>query len=142
MPGRAAIFVRSSDSETPVRDEVQRRGFSAFRKYRDICHLMFDVRRGELAAVLVFKLSDFAQSTRHLSDALAEFRKHNVQFISLTEGIDTSTAMGEIFPTIVGAIVAFEHSIQSEKIHEGLDRARRRGVRLGRRPNGAQRMVS
>jgi len=83
---------------------------------------------------VVNKLSDLATSTRALSDMLAKFRKHNVQFVCLDPPIDTATPQGQCFVKVLSDIVAFEHSIQSEKIREGLDRARRQGKRLGRRP--------
>jgi DNA invertase Pin-like site-specific DNA recombinase len=134
MPGRAAIFVRSSDTEIPLRDEVARRGFRTYRRYVDLAPLMHDVRRGELAAVLVVGLNRFATSTRHLLDVLEQFRKYNVTFVSLHEHIDTSIT-GDFFRTIVAAIVDFEHAICRERILEGLARARRQGIRLGRRPN-------
>jgi DNA invertase Pin-like site-specific DNA recombinase len=87
--------------------------------------------------VVVRKLGDLARSTRDLSDTLEKFKKHNVRFICDTPPIDTSTCEGQSFVKILSAIVEFEHSIQSEKIREGLNRARRQGVQLGRRPNGS-----
>jgi DNA invertase Pin-like site-specific DNA recombinase len=58
-----------------------------------------------------------------------------VQFVCLHPLIDTAT--DSQFIAHVSAIVAFEHAIQSEKIREGMDRARRQGKTLGRRPNGS-----
>jgi Resolvase, N terminal domain len=134
---RAAVVIRGPDPETQwvsLRNEVARRGFRTYRRYVERGPLMLDVRRGELAAILVLKLSDFAQSTRDLLCALEEFKKYNVRFISVREGIDTST-MGDFFLTIVAALVECEHTIRRERILEGLDRAHRQGKRLGRRPS-------
>jgi DNA invertase Pin-like site-specific DNA recombinase len=66
---------------------------------------------------------------------LKEFQKYGVVFISLTEGIDTST--DSQFIAHVSAIANFEHTIHQERICEGLTRARRQGKRLGRRPKGS-----
>ena len=87
--------------------------------------------------VVVRKLGDLAQSIRDLSDTLEKFKRHNVQFVCLDPPIDTATVEGQSFVKVLSTIVSFEHSIQSEKIREGLDRARRQGKRLGRRPNVA-----
>jgi len=85
-------------------------------------------------SVVVPKLGDLARSTRDLLVALEEFQNSNVRFVSQHEGIDTSTAAGRIFVENLGLIVAFEHAIIQERILTGLDRARRRGKRLGRPP--------
>jgi DNA invertase Pin-like site-specific DNA recombinase len=87
--------------------------------------------------VVVRKLGDLARSTRDLSDTLEKFKKHNVRFICDTPPIDTATPQGQCFVKILATIVEFERALQSEKIHEGLNRARRQGVQLGRRPNGS-----
>lgn len=86
MDSRAAVVIRGPDPETQwvsLRHEVARRGFGTYRRYVDRGQLMRDVRRGELAAVLVQRLSDFGQSTRDLLSALEEFKKYNVRFISI-----------------------------------------------------------
>ena len=139
MPGRVAILAQGPDLETqwaPLRDEVKRRGFSAYRRYTEIGQLMRDVRRGEASAVIVVRLDYFARSIRDLRDALEEFQKRGVDFISLNERIDTST--DSQFMANVSAIAAFEHAILQGRILEGLDRARRQGKRLGRPPNGSK----
>jgi len=45
---------------------------------------------------VVNKLSDLATSTRALSDMLAKFRKHNVQFVCLDPPIDTATPRASV----------------------------------------------
>jgi DNA invertase Pin-like site-specific DNA recombinase len=80
--------------------------------------------------VTVSRLSDLARSSR---DLLGVLQNRNIRFVILREGVDTSTCEGQSFVKILATIVEFERALQSEKIHEGLDRARRRGVQLGRR---------
>jgi len=125
----AAVVSRGPDDLDILRDEIGRRGFRRYRRYVERAQLMCDVRRGELAAIVVGKLSDFARSTRDLLCALEQLKKYDVRFISVREGIDTSTM--PLF-TIVAAIVEFEHTIHQERICEGLARARRQGKHLGR----------
>jgi DNA invertase Pin-like site-specific DNA recombinase len=128
-----AVVNRGPDPET-LRDELRCRGFQNFRRYHDLAPLMYDACRGELAAVIVDKLPHFATSTRDLLAKLEQLRKHEVRFISIHDRIDTetmTTTMGDIV-TIVRAIVEFEHSIQRERIYEGLARARQQGKKLGR----------
>ena len=136
MDSRAAVVIRGPDPETQwvsLRDELIRRRFRTYRKYVERGQLMRDVRRGEIAAVVVRTLSDFAQSTRDLLSGLEELKKYNVRFVSVNESIDSATAMGDIL-TILRAIVDFERTIHHERICAGLDRARLAGKRLGRPP--------
>jgi DNA invertase Pin-like site-specific DNA recombinase len=55
-----------------------------------------------------------------------------VEFISLQEGIDTSTPMGRVVFTIIGAMAEFERNLIRERVSAGLQAARRRGKQLGR----------
>lgn len=66
--------------------------------------LMRDARQRKFDAVIVWKFDRFARSLRHLLDATAEFRALGIDFISLTEGIDTTTPTGELVFSILGAI--------------------------------------
>lgn len=63
-------------------------------------HLMEAVRQREIAAVIVYSFSRFARSTHHLLAALEEFNQQQVAFISVTENVDTSSAVGKALFTI------------------------------------------
>lgn len=77
-------------------------GAKASRPQLDI--LMQEVVERKVSKIVVYSFSRFARSTRHLLDALEIFKKHNVEFVSLSEQIDTSSAIGTAFFTIIGAI--------------------------------------
>lgn len=66
-----------------------------------------------------------------------EFKKKKIEFISLTEGFDTSTAQGQLFFNIIGSFAQFERSLIKERIDAGLDRAKKEGKQLGR-PKGSK----
>jgi hypothetical protein len=53
------------------------------------------VRARKLDTILVWKFDRFARSTKQLIDALEEFRHLGVDFISITEQIDTSSPMAK-----------------------------------------------
>src|SRR5207253_1707585 len=93
---------------------------------------MKDVRRRKVDAVLVARFDRFARSTKHLVLALEEFSGLGVDFISLNESIDTSTAMGRMVFTVIAAVAELERSIIQERVQAGVDRARRQGKRFGR----------
>ncbi len=82
--------------------------------------------------VIVWKYDRFARSLSALVDALEQFNQLGVDFISYTQDIDTTTAMGRLFFHIVGAFAEFEREQIVERVKAGLASARAKGVRLGR----------
>jgi DNA invertase Pin-like site-specific DNA recombinase len=81
----------------------------------------------------VWKLDRFARSLRHLVNALAELEALGVAFVSLKDNVDLSTPSGRLMVQIIGAMAEFERSLIAERVKAGLQNARRRGKRLGRR---------
>src|SRR2546425_760825 len=74
----------------------------------------------------------YARSSRHLVNALEEFQALGIDFVSLSESIDTSTPMGRMVFTVIGAVAELERSLIQERVVMGLNRARKGGTRLGR----------
>jgi DNA invertase Pin-like site-specific DNA recombinase len=109
------------------------RGYSGAKEKRPaLDRLMTVAWTGQVQAVLVWRFDRFARSVKHLIKALEVFRSLNVNFISLQEQFDTSTPIGQAMFTIIGAMAQLERDIIRERVRAGLDRARARGVRLGR----------
>ena len=82
--------------------------------------------------VSVWKFDRFARSLRHLVTALEEFKRLGIDFISATEGVDTTVPSGELVFQIFGAIAQFERALISERVKAGIAEARRNGKHLGR----------
>jgi DNA invertase Pin-like site-specific DNA recombinase len=57
-----------------------------------------------------------------------------IDFVSVTEAVDTSLPMGELMFQIIGAISQFERSLIAERVRSGLANARAKGKVLGRPP--------
>jgi hypothetical protein len=64
--------------------------------------------------------------------ALETFQSLGIEFVSLTEGVDTWTPMGEMVFTVLGAVAELERSLIVERVKAGLRNARAKGKRLGR----------
>jgi len=94
--------------------------------------LMKGAHRREFDAVLVARFDRFARSVRHLVMALDEFNALGIDFISLSESINTSTPMGKMVFTVIGAVAELERSLIRERVIMGLDRAKAQGKKLGR----------
>ena len=109
-------------------------GVSGSRERRpELDRLMVDSRRRAFDAIVVFRFDRFARSVSHLARALDEFRALGIEFVSLHEAVDTSTPMGRAMFHIAGAFAELEREIIRERVKAGLQNARRRGKRLGRR---------
>ena len=93
---------------------------------------MDDARKRKLDVVIVWRFDRFARSTRHLLSALEEFRTLGVQFISYSENIDTSSALGQALFTIISAVAQLERELIRERVSAGVRNARENGKKLGR----------
>jgi len=108
-------------------------GFSGAKDRRpQLDRLMRDAKLKKFDAVVVARFDRFARSTRHLILALEEFHSLGIDFISLNESVDTSTPMGKMVFTVIGAVAEQERSLIKERVMMGLERARKQGKQLGR----------
>jgi len=94
--------------------------------------LLADAKAGKFQCVMVWRYDRFARSLVSLIDALNFFGSHGVQFISITEDIDTTTAQGRLFYTIVAGFAEYERAVIRERVLSGLANAKARGQVLGR----------
>src|SRR5262245_8269018 len=150
---RAALYMRIStkghgqttDTQAlALRDYAANRGFQIIEEYRDegisgskdsrpaLDRLMKDARARKFDVVIVARFDRFARSVSHLLRALEEFGHLGIDFVSLSESIDTSTPMGKMIFTVLGAVAELERNLIKERVHMGISRARKQGKRLGR----------
>ena len=94
--------------------------------------LLADAKRRKFDVVLVYRYDRFARSLRQLVNALAEFDALGIHFVSLHEGVDTSTPNGRLVFGIFASIAEFERELIRSRVRSGLAAARARGKRLGR----------
>ena len=150
---RAALYARIStinhgqDPEIQLRelrDYCQRRGFTITGEYVDrgisgsrekrpaLDKLLSDCRRRLVDAVVVYRYDRFARSLRQLVNSLEEFRALNIEFISIHEGVDTSTPNGRLVFGIFASIAEFERELIRDRVRSGLAAAKAKGKRIGR----------
>jgi DNA invertase Pin-like site-specific DNA recombinase len=94
--------------------------------------LMAGVLQGEYSGVIVWKFDRFARSVPHLLRALESFNKLGVHFVSLTEGVDTSTPIGKFTLTVLGAVGELERNMMIERTKAGMKNAAAKGIHCGR----------
>jgi DNA invertase Pin-like site-specific DNA recombinase len=84
--------------------------------------------------LVVWKLDRLGRTVRQLVDFTAELRVKEINFASLTDGIDTATAAGRFFFHVMAAMAEMERDLVRERTMAGLAAAKARG-RLGGRPS-------
>ena len=103
----------------------------AAAKRPQLADLLSHARGGD--TLVVWRLDRLGRSLPHLIGLLADLEQRQVQFRSLTEALDTSTAGGRLVFNIFASIAAFERQLVQERTQAGLAAARARG-RVGGRP--------
>lgn len=150
---RAAIYARVSTSHNgqdpalqtrELEEYCQHRGWRVVGQYVDVGisgskdsrpelnRLMADGHRRRFDSVVVWRFDRFARSVSHLLRALETFKALGIEFVSLSEQVDTSTPTGKMVFTVLGAVAELERSLIVERVKAGLRNARAKGRRLGR----------
>jgi DNA invertase Pin-like site-specific DNA recombinase len=148
---KIAVYARVSTSEqdpdvqlAPLRIHAAQRGWEIAEEFVDrgvsgakerrpaLDRLMKAAWAGRFRVVVVWRFDRFARSVKHLVGALETFRSLNIGFVSLQEQLDTATPIGQAMFTIIGAMAQLERDIIRERVKAGLERAKARGIRLGR----------
>ncbi len=137
---RAAIYARISTTnatQSPemqlreLREHAQRRGWNISNEYMDsgisgakdrrpaLDKLMGDAHRRKFDVIIVWKFDRFARSVTHLLRALDTFQVLGVDFVSLSESLDTATPTGRMVFTVSGAVAELERSLIAERVEGG-----------------------
>jgi DNA invertase Pin-like site-specific DNA recombinase len=92
-------------------------------------------RLGEGDVLIVTRLDRLARSTRDLLNVLHEIGQRGAGFKSLADSwADTTTAHGRLMLTVLGGLAEFERELIRSRTSEGRERAKARGVVMGRTP--------
>ena len=84
---------------------------------------------------VIWKLDRLGRSLKELVSIVDGLQKRNIAFISISDGINTSSALGKCQFGIFAALAEYEREMIIERTKAGLQAARERG-KLGGRPKG------
>jgi DNA invertase Pin-like site-specific DNA recombinase len=150
---RVAVYARVSTANSgqdptmqtrELREYIEHRGWQLAGEYVDngvsgtkerrleLDRLMADAHRRRFDVVAVWKFDRMARSVSHLLRVLETFNALGINFVSLSESIDTATPAGKMVFTVLGAVAELERSLIVERVKAGLRNARAKGKRLGR----------
>lgn len=147
---RAAVYARVSTADQnhdlqirEMREFAARRGWIV-REYIDhgvragetrrprLAQLVEDLHAHRLDVVLVWKFDRAFRSVQHLVEFSELLKRSNVEFVSITERIDTTSPAGKLVFHVLAAIAEFERDLIRERVIAGIRAAQARGVKLGR----------
>lgn len=148
---RTALYMRVSTADQnsamqldELRAYCQRRGWTITETFLDegvsgskasrpaLDRLMKQAKRRAFDVVLVYRYDRFARSLKQLVDTLCTFDALGIQFVSIHEGVDTSTPNGRLVFGIFASIAEFERSLIIQRTRSGMQAAKARGKHIGR----------
>lgn len=113
--------------------QVFQEKISSAKERQQLLKMLEMLREGD--TVVVYKLDRLGRSLKELVELITEFQERKVEFISLQDAIDTSTAQGRLFLNLFASLAEFERDIIRERTKAGLAAARARG-RVGGKKKG------
>lgn len=133
----------STQDQSPALQEDALRGAGCERIFLDIASgaradrpqlqaALDFVREGD--QLVVWRLDRLGRSLAHLVEIAGDLDKRKIQLVSLQDQIDTTTATGRLIFHVFGALAEFERALLRERVNAGLQAARARGRKGGRRP--------
>jgi len=152
---RVAIYARCSTHDkgqdpelqlVPLREYCKQREFTVTGEFIDngvsgtkdsrpeLDRLLDAARKRQIDLIVCWKLDRFGRSLKQLVTALDELSSLGVGFISYQDNLDLTTAQGRLMFHIIGAMAEFERELIKERVKAGMDNAKRKGKRLGRKP--------
>ena len=152
-PKRAALYLRvSTDGQTVDNQQLaleavcEQRGWRMVQIFADngvsgakgrthrpgLDTLLNDASRGKFDVVLAWALNRLGRSLIDLLDTLGELEAAGVALVLHQQAIDTTTPARRMFFQVTGAFAEFERAMIRSRVKAGLERAKARGVRLGR----------
>lgn len=105
-----------------IYDNYSDGGFSGGKLERPAMQKMIqDAKSGKFDTVVVYKLDRLSRNVRDTLYLVKDiFNANNVDFVSLQENIDTKSAMGNLFITLLSAIAEFEREQIKERMQLGV----------------------
>jgi len=155
MDRKVACYFRCSTSEQrtdnqkiEVREYCERMGWNIVKEYEDeglsetlsrnkrpaFNNMIKDAYRKKFDLVVVWDISRLGRSMNQLIIFLSDMQDRDIGICSVRQGFDSSTQMGAIMYSFVSILSSWEREMIRERTLAGLERAKREGKTLGRKP--------
>ena len=93
--------------------------------------LLDDIKANKIDIVVVYKIDRLSRSMLDFLGMIKFFDEHNVSFVSVTQDLNTDTAMGRLVLNVLQSFAQFEREIASERIKDKIALSKQRGMWMG-----------
>jgi len=157
----AAIYIRVS-TEEQVRQGISLQaqeealknyasavGYEFFKLYKDegksakdikgrkeMSQMLEDAQNKKFQAIFIYKLDRFSRSLKDLIETIEKLKDWGVDFVSLQDKIETTSASGKLMFHIISAFAEFERNVTGERTKFSMDKKARDGHLVSRAPLG------
>jgi len=151
---KAAIYCRVStfdqekglkSQEKALKDYCRNHGLNEVIWYKDKLSgattkhpafekLQRDIFSGKVATVICWKLDRLSRSTKDGINLLCDWIAKGIRVIAVTQQLDFSGAVGQMVASVLFAVAQMERENLRENTKRGIEAARAKGVKLGKRP--------
>jgi len=157
----AAVYIRVSTEEQAkqgislaaqeeaLKNYASALGYAILKIYKDegksakdikgrpeMVQLLEDAQTHKFQAIFIYKLDRFSRSLRDLIDIIEKLKEWGIDFISLQDKIETTSASGKLMFHIISAFAEFERNVTSERTKFSMDKQARDGRIISRAPFG------
>jgi site-specific DNA recombinase len=156
----AAIYVRVSTQDQAQhgfsldaqQDSLQNYakaiGYDIFKIYRDegksakdmnrpeMQQMLSDAKDKKFSAIFIYKLDRFSRSLKDLILTIDQLKEWGIDFVSLQDKIETTSASGKLMFHIISAFAEFERNIIGDRTKFGMERKAKEGGFITRAPLG------
>jgi site-specific DNA recombinase len=157
----AALYIRVSTEdqakfgtslaaqEEALKNYSKALGFELFRVYRDegksgkdmehrpeMQQMLADAELRKFQAIFIYKLDRFSRSLMDLVTTIEKLKDWNIDFVSLQDKIETTSASGKLMFHIISAFAEFERNVTSERTKFTMHKKFRDGNLITRAPLG------
>ena len=127
--GSAFIASRRMEGWIPVADDYDDGGFSGGTLLRPaLQRLMDDIRAGQIDIVVVYKIDRLTRSLFDFAELIKVFEEYGTTFVSVTQQINTTDAMGRMMLNILLAFAQFERELTAERIRDKFVASKKKGL--------------
>ncbi len=127
--GSAFIASRRMEGWIPVAGDYDDGGFSGGTLLRPaLQRLMEDIRAGQIDIVVVYKIDRLTRSLFDFAELVKVFEEYGTTFVSVTQQINTTDAMGRMMLNILLAFAQFERELTAERIRDKFAASKKKGL--------------
>ena len=150
-PAKAVVYARVSTTDQTtenqliaLRDLADKNGHQIVAEYIDQgvsgvskikdsrSKMLLDAKAKKFSILYVVSIDRLSRSTKDLLDVVEQLNALGITLIFQREAIDTKSAMGQFFLTVLSSIAQLERETMISRINAGLARAKSQGKKLGR----------